>query len=687
LTDAQIVRGVGRTTAMPLEGIGCPREGRVALVLIDPSGATVLPPGEGPIAEWIFSVRSAATGGTFPLTLRVDEARNGPLVVQLAVADAGQVVIRDQGTTPVATATPTTASTATRTQSVVTPTPTVTPHATGEGDCCAVHEGVGCNDAPCEDCVCDLDALCCIESWDQQCVDEANAECAASCICEVAGGCCVEHEDTVGCDNRTCQNCVCTIDQACCVEGWDAACADAAANECAARCSECAVIDCCVALEQLGCPTDATCEDCVCGVDSFCCDELWDDGCAEIAGSDCQTECACVQESSCPCDCSGDGVVTVNELTLAVNIALGNTRLDNCPAADANGGGMVGVADLIQGVIVLLNGCPNVTPRATGLCDLQPGTCEGGERDGQDCTASAQCVGGTCSTSGNISKIELNVAALPVPLSYPLQGQIQLNRGEISDSQATMECAIKSIDPINIPSIGCLCISPATEPCTPPGVIECGGGALLGVDLLSDGNIGSCENNEACSTSCDTYCSVVGGTRQTSGCVGFCSGSTAQQCNTDADCNETDNGACNGPDPVGFTANICQCQCVNTVAGEAARPGDFQCQLGVTLVVEDGTPCDGTDVAIAVGDACIPVTTSSASSLITNANFNPPGCPGGGPPCHLPTEGQILNLGTPVACTAYDEGDSVSGLTGVGVVNLFGSALGDIATELFAVCK
>ena len=65
----------------------------------------------------------------------------------------------------------------------------------------------------------------------------------------------------------------------------------------------------------------------------------------------------------------------------------------------------------------------------------------------------------------------------------------------------------------------------------------------------------------------------------------------------------------------------------------------------LVLVVESGAPCDGTDVSIAVGDACIPVTTATAGSLITNANFNPTGCPGGGPPCNVPTGGPILNTG------------------------------------------
>ncbi len=84
--------------------------------------------------------------------------------------------------------------------------------------------------------------------------------------------------------------------------------------------------------------------------------------------------------------------------------------------------------------------------------------------------------------------------------------------------------------------------------------------------------------------------------------------------------------------------------------------------------------------------ACIPVTSSTGESKITNANGNPEGCPGGGPPCMLPAGGPVFNTGNPVPCANYDAGP-LTGIKGVGVVNFFGSALGDIVTELFAVCK
>jgi hypothetical protein len=48
-------------------------------------------------------------------------------------------------------------------------------------------------------------------------------------------------------------------------------------------------------------------------------------------------------------DCDDDGVVMVNEIVLAVNVALGNAPLSACPAASSDGA-QVTIADLIQAV-------------------------------------------------------------------------------------------------------------------------------------------------------------------------------------------------------------------------------------------------------------------------------------------------------------------------------------------------
>jgi hypothetical protein len=50
--------------------------------------------------------------------------------------------------------------------------------------------------------------------------------------------------------------------------------------------------------------------------------------------------------------------VTVDELLTAVNIALGTSPVEQCPAFDANGDGAVTVNEILAGVNNALNGCP-----------------------------------------------------------------------------------------------------------------------------------------------------------------------------------------------------------------------------------------------------------------------------------------------------------------------------------------
>jgi len=59
----------------------------------------------------------------------------------------------------------------------------------------------------------------------------------------------------------------------------------------------------------------------------------------------------------CVGDCDGNGMVTINDLILGVNIALGFQPVSACPAFDPDGGGTVTVDELIQGVNNALNGC------------------------------------------------------------------------------------------------------------------------------------------------------------------------------------------------------------------------------------------------------------------------------------------------------------------------------------------
>jgi len=61
----------------------------------------------------------------------------------------------------------------------------------------------------------------------------------------------------------------------------------------------------------------------------------------------------------CVGDCDNTHMVTIGELIMGVNIALGNSPVSACEAFDADGNGMVSIGELIQGVNNALNGCPS----------------------------------------------------------------------------------------------------------------------------------------------------------------------------------------------------------------------------------------------------------------------------------------------------------------------------------------
>lgn len=70
--------------------------------------------------------------------------------------------------------------------------------------------------------------------------------------------------------------------------------------------------------------------------------------------------------AQCAGDCNGDGTVAVNELIIAVNIALQLAPATNCSAADRDGDGSIVVSELIQAVNSALNGCNGTgSPTAT----------------------------------------------------------------------------------------------------------------------------------------------------------------------------------------------------------------------------------------------------------------------------------------------------------------------------------
>lgn len=60
---------------------------------------------------------------------------------------------------------------------------------------------------------------------------------------------------------------------------------------------------------------------------------------------------------SCTGDCSGDAMVTIDEIVTMVNIALGSAGTSICTAGDANGDGEITVDEIIRAVNKALMGC------------------------------------------------------------------------------------------------------------------------------------------------------------------------------------------------------------------------------------------------------------------------------------------------------------------------------------------
>lgn len=92
-----------------------------------------------------------------------------------------------------------------------------------------------------------------------------------------------------------------------------------------------------------------------------------------------------VGSAQCTGDCDGNGGVTVNELVLGTNIALGETELTRCIALDRDGNMRVTVNELVEAVNAALRGCfltpgptrtmtplPSMTSTATAVATATP---------------------------------------------------------------------------------------------------------------------------------------------------------------------------------------------------------------------------------------------------------------------------------------------------------------------------
>ena len=412
---------------------------------------------------------------------------------------------------------------------------------------------------------------------------------------------------------------------------------------------------------------------------------------AVIAGALCVLVGSAPAQAQCVGDCNGDGSVTINELIIGVNIALGSASIEECESYDVNGDGEVTVNELITAVNNALTGCPDTptptptipggeTPTATptgvptgtvgATCTLREGTCS--VTTTQTCTDDFGCPEGeTCQLTG--SSLSLLTEALP--LNLVASGSVTIGCGD-SDENGTAECTcgVADFNPIVIPAIGDICVNPHAG--CGPGTVDCDGGTAYDVRMQADHNIATCDSNAACETACAAYCADFGQEYEvlSSSCEGFCQGgeNAEQACLDDAEC---PGGTCPGQNPPAHSG-ACNCACQGVGLGEASGAGDLSCPVGVQIDVELPTDGDCEDEnTIVLPPLCGAVTTTTAIGQIAKVNDSEN---------DLPAQPSELT-GQAISCDDLRAGN-LTNLTVVGHLAFFDSTLGDVFSAQTFVC-
>ena len=174
--------------------------------------------------------------------------------------------------------------------------------------CLIPHDSPGCQTVSCCNQVCAVDSFCCESQWDFLCVQLATDGCglvSESCG-QGAGPCLIPHQGG-GCGDEACCMAVCEVDATCCDQQWDQKCVSLAQEFCDFSQQPCGESgDCCAAHASPGCE-DATCCSLVCALEPLCCESQWDGVCVAFAMSLC-----CEEAKPQPTCC--DSGVKINEI-------------------------------------------------------------------------------------------------------------------------------------------------------------------------------------------------------------------------------------------------------------------------------------------------------------------------------------------------------------------------------------
>jgi cysteine-rich repeat protein len=436
----------------------------------------------------------------------------------------------------------------------------------------------------------------------------------------------------------------------------------------------------------------------------------------------------------CAGDCNGSDSVTVNEVVICVNIALGTSPVSAGSACDVNGNGSVVVSELVTAVNAVLNGChftpgptgtitpsgaatPTATPNVAGFCgdgamNVDGETCDDGNNVGGDGCAANCTIETRRETTLDPAVSKSTVQFLTFPLPLTLSGTQALTAGRPRDvavfgpggqqlyAPGEFPVVVKAsdirFDPISLARVGCACVRGIEVSSFGPGVagvgvVGCGQQGLTDVDFLveqdhnttpgspnNSGSVNGLEDDPDC-----THMFDAGGGLSYSACREGTGAACSMPLNTHI-------GICQSPRKVTFMGGQAPRGSVlirnstaiavltNTVQDACHATKDRNGNCSAPEFGPDCLPCTEDDPNKGMATIA-PTTSGTASVLIYDANQQQPGvrlgdgqaCSGG------PCIGRVT--GEPTNCDTLD--DPTSGLTGSLVTAFPGldQVLGDAA--------
>ena len=136
--------------------------------------------------------------------------------------------------------------------------------------------------------------------------------------------------------------------------------------------------------------------------------------------------------AACGGDCSGDGAITIDDLIVIVNIALGGAPVEQCRSIDIDGNREVTIEEIIIAVGFALDGCPPPVPRLIALSrdgriasiDIAAPWSLRASGDLHAAISSARCRDGRClvvhpSPANSISIVDASTLSVAEPITLP----------------------------------------------------------------------------------------------------------------------------------------------------------------------------------------------------------------------------------------------------------------------------